>query len=157
MSDILFRKDGFLFSYRAAGILIQNGKVLLQKPESDDGYAFPGGHVQLGETNADALIREFREELGVDVEVGSLKLVEENFWDWNGERCQQISLSYLVQLKPPFSIPLVGSFHNKEKGDIYLYWVPLDEVKNLKVYPECAAELLAQIDGGTKHVVYREV
>ena len=32
MSDILFHHDNYIFSYRVAGILIQNGTVLLQKP-----------------------------------------------------------------------------------------------------------------------------
>jgi len=155
MSDILFRNDGYLFSYRAAGILVQNGKLLLQKPESDDAYALPGGHIKLGETSAETLIREFKEELGADVEAGDLKLVEENFWNWNGDRCHQISLSFIVTLKSPVTIPLDGVFHNKEKGDIYLYWVPVDDVKNLKVYPECAAELLSDLSG-VKYVVYRE-
>ena len=61
--DILFKTDDFVFSYRVAGICMQNGKVLLQKPSNDTGYAFPGGHVTLGETNAQTLIREFQEEI----------------------------------------------------------------------------------------------
>ena len=31
MSDILLKTDDYVFSYRAAGICIQNGMVLLQK------------------------------------------------------------------------------------------------------------------------------
>ena len=46
--DILFRTDEYVFSYRVAGICIQNGKVLLQKPDNDTAFAFPGGHVTLG-------------------------------------------------------------------------------------------------------------
>ena len=32
--DILFKTEDYVFSYRVAGICIQNGKVLLQKPSS---------------------------------------------------------------------------------------------------------------------------
>ena len=60
MPDILFKTDEFVFSYRVAGICMQTGRVLLQKPTHDAGYAFPGGHVALGETNAETLVREFR-------------------------------------------------------------------------------------------------
>lgn len=35
MSDILFKTDDYVFSYRVAGICIQNGRVLLQKPTND--------------------------------------------------------------------------------------------------------------------------
>lgn len=58
--DILFKTDEYVFSYRVAGICIQNGKVLLQKPSNDTAYAFPGGHVAFGETNAQTLVREFQ-------------------------------------------------------------------------------------------------
>ena len=40
--DILFRTDEYVFSYRVAGICIEEGKVLLQKPINDTAFAFPG-------------------------------------------------------------------------------------------------------------------
>lgn len=41
MTDILFRTDSHIFSYRVTGVCIQNDSVLLQKPTGDDGFAFP--------------------------------------------------------------------------------------------------------------------
>lgn len=32
--DILYKEENFVFSYRVGGVLIQNGKILLQKPVS---------------------------------------------------------------------------------------------------------------------------
>jgi len=161
MSDILFHKDNYIFSYRTAGILIRDGKVLLQKPTDTGNYAFPGGHVALGETNEETLIREFKEEVGVDIEVAELKWVEENIFQWGDKPCHQICLSYLVQLKDASQIPVDGRFISKEyseddKNAIYFYWMPLDEVKNITVYPADAAELLKSIDDGVKHIVYQE-
>lgn len=161
MSDIIFRTDEFIFSYRVAGILVQNGKVLVQKPNDSDAYAFPGGHVSFGETNAETLIREFKEEVGVEIEVSELKWVEENFFQWGDKPCHQISLSHLVKLKGAAQIPLDGRFINKEYDEddekaIYFYWIPLDEVKNINVYPANAAELLGCLDEGVKHFICRE-
>ena len=79
MSDILFKTEDYVFSYRVAGICIQNGKLLLQKPADDEGYAFPGGHCAFGETSEETLIREFREETGAEISVGELKWVGEIF------------------------------------------------------------------------------
>lgn len=40
--DILFKTEDFVFSYRVGGLLIHDGKILLQRPKDDD-YAIIGG------------------------------------------------------------------------------------------------------------------
>ncbi|WP_337062651.1 NUDIX domain-containing protein [Kineococcus sp. G2] len=54
------------------GILIAEGRVLLtlrsaQRRAYPGTWALPGGHVEPGELEAEALRRELREELGIDV------------------------------------------------------------------------------------------
>ncbi|MDR0817989.1 MAG: hypothetical protein LBN43_00230 [Oscillospiraceae bacterium] len=66
-----------------------------------------------------------------------------------------------MELQDDSQIPLSGSFISKEyrKTDdnaIYFHWIPLNEVKNIAVYPANAAELLARLDGGVELFVYRE-
>jgi ADP-ribose pyrophosphatase YjhB (NUDIX family) len=160
-SDISFNNEQYNFSYRVAGILVRDNKVLLQKPNNADEYAFPGGQVAFGELHADSIKREWREEVGADVEVKDLKWVEENIFPWGEKTFQQICLYYLVELTDARQTPLSGSFISKEYNEaddnaIYFYWIPLNEVKNITVYPEKAAELLPQLDEGVQHFVYRE-
>jgi 8-oxo-dGTP diphosphatase len=50
--------------------LIQDGnRLLLQNRIKEDwkGYTFPGGHVEPGESFVDAVIREMKEETGLDI------------------------------------------------------------------------------------------
>lgn len=59
---------------RVRGIIIKKGKILTikrMKPE-ETYWVIPGGGVEDGETNETALIREMKEELGIDVIVGKL-------------------------------------------------------------------------------------
>ena len=110
MSDILFKTDDYVFSYRVGGLLIHNGKVLMQKAAGDDGYAFIGGHVAFGETTAETIVREFKEEIGADIKVERLLMVNESFFPWGNKPCQQINLYYLVSLKDETQIPLDRNF-----------------------------------------------
>ena len=161
MADILFKTDNWVFSYRVAGICVQNGRVLLQTTTGEDrSFAFPGGHVEFGETNEDTLIREFREEIGADITVGDLKWVAEVFFPWGSKPCHQICLYYMVEVTSD-NIPLEGMFLGKEKlegrnFDLEFHWVPLSELENIEVYPTNVVELMNQIDQGVQHFIYRE-
>ncbi len=56
---------------RAVAVLLENGLVAMieRRRQGHLFYVFPGGHVERGETPAEAAIREAKEELGLDVRV----------------------------------------------------------------------------------------
>ena len=55
----------------AAALIKKNGKFLLCLRKPDDHYGdlweFPGGKIEAGETAQAAIVREMKEELGIDV------------------------------------------------------------------------------------------
>lgn len=55
-----------------AYILIKNKKVLLVRARSKNAFYMPGGKPDPGETSIQALIREIREEIGLDLKEKSL-------------------------------------------------------------------------------------
>ena len=160
-TDILFKTDDYIFSYRVAGICIHNEKVLFHKAKGDAGYAFPGGHVSFGETNAETLIREFMEEIGAEITVGELKWVGEIFFPLKGKPCHQICLYYSVEIKniDDFSDDVFTGTEEMSGGDfqIEFHWIPLVQLNNIKIYPEKAAELMMKLDSGIQHFIDKEI
>lgn len=54
--------------YKAAGILIKNRRLLIERSENRTMFVAPGGSVEEGETPEEALVRELMEEFGIIVE-----------------------------------------------------------------------------------------
>jgi len=159
--DILFKTNEFIFSYRVAGILIKDKRILLQKPIDDDGYSIPGGHVSFGETTSEALIREFKEEINADIKIEKLIMVGENFFPWGNKPCQQISMYYLVSLCNEHQIPLHGTFKAKDdldnkRIDLDFSWIPLSEIHNIEVYPTNIKNDLVSLPEQIKYFVYKQ-
>ena len=57
-----------------AAIIINKKRILIGKRKDEDigggKWEFPGGKIEIGETNSEALERELYEELGISVKIG---------------------------------------------------------------------------------------
>ena len=77
---------GLAAAFVTAGALITDpaGRVLLVKPNYRDHWLFPGGTADDNESPEDACARELKEELGLDLPLGPLLLV-----DWRPARAER--------------------------------------------------------------------
>lgn len=161
MRDIIFKTDEYVFNYRVAGILIYNDKILLQKIDDDTAYAIPGGHVNLGETNEEALIREFKEEINSDIKVNDLMWVGELFFPWGEKQCHQICIYYNISLNQNTNIPFDGVFYGKEEleeksFELKFSWINIKDIENIDLYPIQAKKYILEGMNKIEHFVYKE-
>lgn len=159
--DLLLKTNSGLFSYRIAGVLVRDGKILIQRALGDMAYAFPGGHVFFGETSQEALIREFREEMGADIFIERLLWVQENFWKWDINDCHQLCLYYLIRLCDETQIPLDGVFNyqpqlDREKYKLEFSWIELEQLKDIEFYPEFGKEKVLNLSCNIEHFIERQ-
>lgn len=57
--DWIFYVDNNICDVRTVGVLVRDGKVLVQRDRDGNEYALPGGHIKIGETLEAGLIREY--------------------------------------------------------------------------------------------------
>lgn len=132
--DWLFRFEEGSCDFRCAGVIIRDGKVLLQRDYGE--YALVGGHVQFGETGEKAVVREFEEELGVHIQCRRMLWTEECFWEWKGKLTHTLSFYYLAEFCEGSDFPDDGCFHpQRDNPRIEIGWVPVEELNSLIVYP----------------------
>lgn len=155
--DCRFDRGNRRFNYRAAAVIIEDGCVLLAKSDAADYYYSVGGAVQFGETAQEAVKREVFEETGIEYEVDRLVFVHENLFEdkdvFEGIYCNEIAFFFLMK---PMGKQKIEKESYCATGREYMHWVPLEELKNLRVYPTFFAEELVNLSEGVKHIVTNE-
>ena len=111
---------------RPTGILIQNGKILLIKQELAEqaNWTLPGGALEFGETIEQCLLREMKEETGLEVEVKELLYICDRFHQLNKH---VVDMTFLVEKTGGELLP--RSFERSSNEVIKeIKMVPIDEI-----------------------------
>lgn len=105
--------------------ILKDGKLLLVKRGAQPGFgewSVPGGLVELGEKVQDAVMRETKEEVGLDVEAVRLMDVFDTIMlDANG----RVQYHFVVV---NFLVRVVGGELKTASDILEAKWVPVDEV-----------------------------
>ena len=96
-------------------------------------WSVPGGHVELGETLHEAVVRETLEETGIEVVVDGFLGWVERIDATAGERGAPPVVTHFVILD--FAVTVLDSDAAPRAGDDALeaQWVPLEEVSDLRL------------------------
>ena len=152
--DWLFAAEDYICDLRTVAVLVKDGKLLVQRDRDGSEYALPGGHVKIGETLEDSLIREIREEMGVAIFCKRLLWSEECFWEWKGRQAHNIAFYYEVELREGYGIPDNGEFvSQKDNCDVLIGWMPVEKLQDIVIYPEFIKKEIYHLDGPMKHFV----
>lgn len=129
----------------ARGVLAVEGSVLACRSKGASNTYLPGGHVEFGETAAQALAREFFEEAGIRIRVGAFLGAVENLFDQDGERHCEVNLVFAVasdEVSPDAPVP-------SQESKISFSWQPADRLDECRMEPKVLHRLVPQwIAGG---------
>ncbi len=150
--DIKIWKDYGAFKLRTCGIIKNGDKYLVStSDEIRKFYSFAGGHVMLGENTDDAVVREVKEETGLETKIKSLLAIEQLFFKReDGMPFHEICYYYLVETKQKIE-PKDFYIDENDHGEIkhhHFCWKTLDELASLDVRPKHVLEI---IDKGKEH------
>ena len=126
------------------GLLIKNNQILLS-PQFENGYDFPGGGVELGETLEQGLIREFKEETGITVKKTKLLYVTDDFFihPITQKAYHTILIYYLCEYVEG-QISTKGFDKGEQQYAKKAEWINISETQNLKFYNPIDSHSLIQ-------------
>lgn len=145
--DFRTKVDNQIFGVRATALIIKDGKIFLTK-DSKGRYYTIGGAVEVNEVASDAVVREVKEELGIDSHVNQLAFVVENKFTQEGIHFHNIEFHFIVE--PIGEIPEEMIEDNLKQA---CEWIDVDKLVNLDVVPVFLAEELPNWSGQVTHIM----
>lgn len=131
------------FRFAQKAFIVDDGKLLLVKKSKDDPYhpdewEVPGGRMEFGEEIEEHIKREVKEEVGLDIEIGSPFVM----WTWILQKDSVDGESVETQIVAVGSHCRALNVTVSDKGRVeedYLAdieWVPVENIFNYKLIPD---------------------
>ena len=136
--DITFKTPEGIFNYRVCAVILHENRLLAMKNDRTPYYFLPGGRVALHENAENAIVREMKEELGIDVTVLRPLWFNQGFFteDVTQQKFHELCLYYLVDVSKTDLISKGDTFDIAEPDKInHFYWLPLDTLQEQYLYP----------------------
>ena len=136
--DLTFHVDNGVFNYRVCAVILHNGRILATKDQNSPYYYLPGGRVKLHEPAEKAILREIREELGIEPKILRPLWLNQGFFteDVTGKRFHELCLYYLVDISETGLLSKGEQFTMMESGRAHFYaWIPLSRLQSEYLYP----------------------
>lgn len=151
------------FRVRAAGVAVRDGRVLVHRetqPSPWTNSALPGGGVEMHESSDAAVVREFREELGVDVRVGRLLWCVDNRFGHEGEDWHEFGFYWEALLPADFVLPMRPTAERDPADgrafELRWAWHPLERLDEIELRPSFLVEGLRDPPRATRFLVHRD-
>lgn len=140
--DLSVMIDDIKLNIRVGAIIKYQNKILVEKNKNVDFYVVPGGRLKALEDSKTALLRELKEELGINFSNENFKVKSyiENFFTFDNNKYHELYLLYEVTLENDYN--LHDGMQNLDNINTNYYLFSYEEFKQHKILPEKLKEII---------------
>ena len=134
--------DNTKLNIRVGAIIKYQNKILIEKNKNVDFAVIPGGRIKTLENSKEALLREIKEELGIDLskEEFQMSSLIENFFEFDNQKYHELYFVYKVDLKQDYDIK--DGIINLDNQDSNYYLLSQEQFQQTKILPNILKEIV---------------
>ena len=136
--DITIDTDEGRFNYRVCALMLDGGRILAMHDEHSPYFYLPGGRVRMGERAEDAVLREVREELGIEARIERPLWLSQSFFTEDVDRADyhELCLYFLLDASGTDLLTRGDRFRGQERRHVHDFaWLPFERLKDEYFYP----------------------
>ena len=145
------------FHYCARAIIIyEKNFLMIRRSTKFKEYYYPvGGRVKFGESLEEAVLREVKEETGINCEINRLIAIHEDFFT-REEKVQNYAVTAFFVMKPNKDFLAISDSYDFAldlQPNEKLEWLNIEKCQNKIIYPEFYLELILNSEANFRHIV----
>lgn len=150
---ISIKEDNTRFSARAGAIIYNEDRTKVLLENQDKFYRFPGGRIDFGEDSKTAILRELKEELGIDLKL-NLKYIAEMVLNISTIRYHEIGFYFMTFI----SEKMISNNFDSLDDDNHFEWVNVSELDKYDVVAKPIKEKVMNgfLNDDLEYMVYTE-
>lgn len=135
----------------ARAVIVERGHVLLCQNRKRGYFYLPGGHIEFGESAAQAAARELMEEAGLTITPRERLCVQEHVFTQKGRRRHEVNVLLRAGIsgKRKALAPV-----NSLEEHIAFSWVAVADLKSIDLRPEHHVDTIARAAAGDRSCAF---
>ena len=156
MSDLSIIIDGVKFNFRVGLLVKMKKQVLVECNQDYDFVVLHGGRVKTLESSEDALIREIKEEMKIDLTNYNLEFIgaDENFFELDNIKYHELYFIYKIEIDENNEDFKDGMINYDSKVNYYK-WVDILDLKEVNLLPKSLINIIDS--NGIHHNIQKDL
>lgn len=140
--DLSTMIDDVKLNIRVGAIIKYQDKILVEKNKNVNFSVIPGGRIKTLENSHTSLLREIKEEIGINIEKEKCQLISliENFFTFNNNNYHELYFVYEVELQNEYEIK--NEMQNLDNQDALYYLLTEKDFQNENIMPNILKEII---------------
>lgn len=154
--DIRLFSGDIKFKYRVSAVIINNDKLLVNKYD-EKRFCLPGGYAEVGESSLEAIKREVKEEVQLEIKDAKyIGLIENFFTNFRGDKTHGLDFYYIIKISNTEAEKIDMNYVENDKDGIvehHFSWINISELNLYELVPDTLIKVIQKKEENFHYII----